>query len=250
MRSVISIQNLFKSFGTQPVLKGTQLEIPKGKITVILGQSGQGKSVLLKILIGLLEPDHGTILVEGINPQKLDSQKRIEFSKKFGMVFQNAALFDSMNVEENIAFPLREHTHFSEVAIKEIVEKILSDLGLPNILHKMPSELSGGMRKRVGLARALVLKPEIILYDEPTTGLDPLLSDSVDRLILDTQRRLGVTSVVVSHDIAAAFKIADKLALLHDGHILEEGPPEEFRQSKKPFVQQFILGKAQKDFIG
>jgi phospholipid/cholesterol/gamma-HCH transport system ATP-binding protein len=250
MESVISIQNIFKSFGTQRVLKGMRLDIPKGKITVILGQSGQGKSVLLKILIGLLEQDDGVILVEGINPRELDPQKRMEFSKKFGMVFQNAALFDSMNVEDNVAFPLREHTHFSEVAIKEIVEKILADLGLPDILHKMPSELSGGMRKRVGLARALVLKPEIILYDEPTTGLDPLLADSVDGLIMETQRRLGVTSLVVSHDITAAFKIADKLALLHEGRILEEGPPEEFRQSKKPFVQQFILGRAQKDFIG
>lgn len=250
MGTAISIQNIFKSFGSQHVLKGTNLEIPKGKITVILGQSGQGKSVLLKILIGLIEADQGTIVVDGVNPQKLDPQKRIEFSKKFGMVFQHAALFDSMNVGENVAFPLREHTPFSDVVIQETVDKILSDLGLPNILDKMPSELSGGMRKRVGLARALVLKPEIILYDEPTTGLDPLFSDSVDRLILDTQRRLGVTSVIVSHDIVAAFKIADKLALLHEGKILEQGTPEDFRQSKKPFVQQFILGRAQKDFIG
>lgn len=250
MESVISIQNVFKSFGPQEVLRGTRLEIPKGKVTVILGQSGQGKSVLLKILIGLLEPDQGAILVEGINPRELGSQERIEFSKKFGMVFQSAALFDSMNVEENVSFPLLEHTHYSDVAIREIVEKILKDLGLPDILHKMPSELSGGMRKRVGLARALVLKPEIILYDEPTTGLDPLLADSVDNLIMETQGRLGITSVVVSHDITAAFKIADKLALLHEGKILEEGTPDEFRESKKPFVQQFILGKATKDFIG
>ena len=248
--SAISISNLQKSFGAQQVLKGTCLEIPKGKITMILGQSGQGKSVLLKILMGLIEPDSGTIAVEGVNPFELGAQERIAFSKKFGMVFQNSALFDSMTVEENVAFPLVEHTSFSDVKIREIVEKILSDLGLPDILHKIPSELSGGMKKRVGLARALVLKPEIILYDEPTTGLDPLLADSVDGLILETQRRLGVTSVVVSHDIVAAFKIGDKLALLHDGKILEEGPPEQFRQSKKPFVQEFILGRAKKDFIG
>lgn len=250
METLISIQNLYKSFKTQKVLKGLALEIPKGKVTVILGQSGQGKSVLLKILIGLLEPDQGTVLVEGRNLSKLGPTERMEFVKKFGFVFQGAALFDSMNVQDNVAFPLREHTGFSEEVIGEIVEKMLRDLGLPDIGHKMPSELSGGMRKRVGLARALVLKPEIILYDEPTTGLDPLLADSVDRLILDTQKRFGITSVVVSHDIGAAFKIADKLALLHEGRILEEGPPELFRQSKKPFVQQFILGKAGKDFIG
>lgn len=247
---MIIFKNIQKRFGAQKVLKGVNLEIPDKKITVILGQSGQGKSVLLKLLIGLLEPDGGTIIVDGTDVQKLDERKRTEFCKRFGVLFQGAALFDSMTVGENVAFPLREHTIYSEATIREMVQKKLRDLGMPGIQHKMPSELSGGMRKRVGLARALMMEPEIMLYDEPTTGLDPLLSDSVDNLIVETGKSLSVTSVVVSHDVHAALRIADKLALLNEGRILEEGTPTDFRQSKKPFVQQFILGKAGKDYIG
>ncbi|MDX1387245.1 MAG: ABC transporter ATP-binding protein [bacterium] len=247
---MIVLKNIQKNFGKQRVLKGVDLEIPDKKITVILGQSGQGKSVLLKILIGLIEQDGGTIMVDGVNVGKLSERERTEFCKRFGVLFQGAALFDSMTVGENVAFPLREHTDYSDATIREMVQKKLRDLGLPGIMHKMPSELSGGMRKRVGLARALMMEPEIILYDEPTTGLDPLLTDSVDNLIVATGKSLGVTSVVVSHDVQAALRIADKLALLNEGRILEEGTPEDFRQSKKPFVQQFILGKAGKDYIG
>lgn len=247
---MIQIQNIYKSFGEQKVLDGVNLDIPEKQITVIIGQSGQGKSVLLKLLVGLMQPDEGTILVDGVNPLDLDMEEKVEFTKRFGMLFQNAALFDSMTVAENVAFPLREHTKLKDPEIKERVEKILSDVGLPNILDKMPSELSGGMRKRVGLARSLVLEPKIILYDEPTTGLDPILADSVDRLILETQERLDITSIVVSHDLQAVFKIADKVALLHQGKIWEEGNPESFQASKKPFVQEFILGKAKADFIG
>lgn len=247
---MISIQGVEKSFGNQEVLRGLDLEIPNDQITVILGQSGQGKSVLLKLIMGLIVPDQGQVVVEGSNLSDLDRADRRKFAKKIGMLFQNAALFDSMTVEENVSFPLREHTNFSDVVIREHVEQMLNDLGLPDIFHKMPSELSGGMRKRVGLARALVLKPEIMLYDEPTTGLDPILADSVDQLIVETGEKFGITSVVVSHDIQAAFKIADKIALLQDGKVHEEGNPQEFRKSKKPFVQQFILGKAREGFIG
>lgn len=247
---MIQLKDIYKSFGEQKVLDGVNLEIPEKKITVIIGQSGQGKSVLLKMLIGLMEPDEGFVLVDGVNPRSLDLQEKVEFTKRFGMLFQNAALFDSMNVVQNVAFPLIEHTSFKEDEIADRVAKILNDVGLPNILHKMPSELSGGMRKRVGLARALVLEPKIILYDEPTTGLDPILADSVDRLILETQERLGITTVVVSHDLQAVFKIADKVAMLHQGKIWEEGDPKQFQASKKPFVQEFILGKAAASFIG
>ncbi len=247
---MISIQGIKKRFGEHEILKGVDLEIPPNKITVILGQSGQGKSVLLKMIMGLLTPDHGNILLQGQDLRDLGHDDRSQYAKKIGMLFQNAALFDSMNVEENVAFPLREHTKYSDAVIRETLETMLNDLGLPDIYQKMPAELSGGMRKRVGLARALVLKPEIMLYDEPTTGLDPILADSVDQLILNTGQKFGITSVVVSHDIEAAFKIADKIALLHEGVILEEGKPEEFRKSKKPFVQQFILGKAGEGFIG
>ena len=247
---MISIKNIHKAFNEQKVLRGVNLEIPDKKITVIIGQSGEGKSVLLKMLLGIMEPDVGTILIDGVNPRELNEQDRNDFTKRFGMLFQSAALFDSMTVEGNVAFPLKEHSNFSEATIREKVEAKLIEVGLTNVMHKMPSELSGGMKKRVGLARALILDPKIILYDEPTTGLDPILSDSVDNLILETARRLGVTSVVVSHDIQATFKVADKLALLHEGVILEEGNPEEFQESKKPFVQQFILGKAEKDYIG
>lgn len=247
---MISIKGVEKTFGEQKVLRGVDLEIPAKQVTVILGQSGQGKSVLLKLIMGLLTPDAGQVVVQGCDVGELGREDRRQFAKKIGMLFQHAALFDSMTVGENVSFPLREHTQYSDVAIRERIEKLLSELGLPNICHKMPSELSGGMRKRVGLARALVMQPEIMLYDEPTTGLDPILSDSVDQLILETGKKFGITSVVVSHDMQAVFKIADKVALLHEGKILEEGNPEEFRDSKKPFVQQFILGKAQKGFIG
>jgi phospholipid/cholesterol/gamma-HCH transport system ATP-binding protein len=247
---MIKIVNVHKSFGGHAVLKGIDLEIPKGAITVIVGQSGEGKSVLLKSLIGLTVPDSGAVLVDGVDVMGLDSQGRNELRKKFGMLFQGAALFDSMNVHENVAFPLREHTEASEAEITQRVTVALAEVGLKDVGRKMPAELSGGMRKRVGLARALILKPEIILYDEPTTGLDPLLSDSVDNLILQTQKRRPITSVVVSHDMQATLRIADKVALLHDGKILEQGSPEEFRKSKKPFVQQFLIGKASPDFVG
>lgn len=248
--AVILMQDLHKAFGKQKVLDGLNLEIPRGKVTVIIGRSGEGKSVLLKTMIGLLPPDDGKVMVEGMELFALSSQDQNEVRKRFGMLFQNAALFDSMNVFDNVAFPMREHTELSEDEIQDKVLDKLAKVGLKDVGHKMPAELSGGMRKRVGLARALMLDPEIILYDEPTTGLDPILTDSIDNLILETQKNFGLTSVVVSHDIPSTLKMADKVAMLHQGKILEEGPPQIFRESKDPWIQSFLQGKADKDFIG
>ncbi|MFO1463606.1 MAG: ABC transporter ATP-binding protein [bacterium] len=247
---VIQMSDLYKSFGTQRVMNGLNLDIPRGKITVIIGRSGEGKSVLLKTMIGLMAPDAGKVLIDGIDLFELSSRKQNQLRKKFGMLFQNAALFDSMTVYDNVAFPLREHTELGEDEIEVKVLDKLAKVGLKGVGAKMPAELSGGMRKRVGLARALMLDPEIILYDEPTTGLDPILTDSIDNLILETQKSFGLTSVVVSHDIPSTMKMADKVAMLHEGRILEEGAPEVFRRSQDPWIQNFLLGKADKDFIG
>lgn len=236
----INIIDVHKSFGGERVLSGVDLEIPRSKITVILGRSGIGKSVLLKHMIGLLRPDRGRVVIEGVDIFKLSRSELNDFRGRFGMLFQSAALFDSLNVFENVAFPLEEHTNYSRGKIAEIVKKKLALVGLHGVEEKMPAELSGGMKKRAGLARAIVREPEIILYDEPTTGLDPVMSDSVDRLIMDTQKHLGITSVVISHDIGSAFKIADKIAMLEDGKIIAEGDPETFRKSPQAFVQKFL----------
>lgn len=248
--AVIQIQGLYKAFGTQKVLEGLDFEIPRGKITIIIGRSGEGKSVLLKTMIGLIQPDGGKVLVEGADLFELPDAEQNETRKKFGFLFQNAALFDSMNVFENVAFPLREHSDLGEEEIQAKVLDKLAKVGLRDIGSKMPSELSGGMRKRVGLARALILEPEIILYDEPTTGLDPILTDSIDNLILETQKRFGLTTVIVSHNIPSTLNMADKVAMLYQGKILEEGPPEKFKKSQNPWIRSFLEGKAEKGFIG
>ena len=240
----INIVDVSKSFGEQKVLDRMNLKIPKSKITVILGQSGVGKSVLLKHMIGLIKPDSGKILVDGVDIHSLDPEELNNFRKKFGMLFQGAALFDSFNVFDNVAFPLVEHSNMTPEAIKKRVDDKLALVGLRGIDNKMPAELSGGMMKRVGLARAIALRPEIMLYDEPTTGLDPLMADSVDKLILHTQQKLNITSVVISHDISSAFKIADNIAMIDRGKIVEEGDPETFRRSKHPFVQKFLSGQS------
>ncbi len=242
---MIQIKALTKSFGSQVVLSNMDLTIPKGKITVIIGRSGEGKSVLLKHIMGLLRPDSGSVIVDGKNIFTLNDFVLNEFRKKFGMLFQYAALFDSMTVYENIAFPLVEHTDKTQNQIKKEVKELMDVVGLnKNSLEKHPSELSGGMRKRVGLARAIALKPEILLYDEPTTGLDPIMTDVINQLILNTQKKLGITSVVISHDIEATFTIADKIAMLHDGKILVEGTAESFKMSKNIVVKNFLNGKA------
>lgn len=245
---MIELKNLHKRFGSLRVLNGLNLEIPKGKITVIIGRSGEGKSVLLKHLMGLMKADSGQVVVEGQSVFDMDDQKLNDFRKNFGMLFQHAALFDSMTVSENISFPLKEHSQLSDFKIKERVNDLISAVGLKkSVLPKYPSELSGGMRKRVGLARAIALKPKILLYDEPTTGLDPVMTDVVDHLILNTQRKLGITSVVISHDIKATFAIADKIAMLHEGKILLEGPPSDFKKTDNQIVQHFLQGKANEE---
>lgn len=240
--NMIVMNDIHKSFGDFKVHKGININIPKGGITVILGPSGTGKSVLLKQMMGLLMPDKGEIFVDGVDITKIDKKALINVRKKFGMLFQNAALFDSMNVYDNVAFPLREHSKLNEKKIKEVVFEKLSLVGLKDVEKKMPSELSGGMRKRVGLARAIALEPDIILYDEPTTGLDPIMKDVVDNLIYDTQKQLGITSVVISHDIDSTYKIADYVTMIYDGKTTFKGSVEEFKNTDNPYVRQFTSG--------
>lgn len=237
---MIQLIDLHKSFNGRPVLRGVSLEIPEGKITVVLGSSGEGKSVLMKHMIGLTRPDQGKVVVDGTDLATLGEQELNEFRKKFGYLFQSAALFDSLTVEENVAFPLREHLRLSEDELDRRVHERLKRVGLEGEGWKMPSELSGGMRKRVGLARAIALEPRIILYDEPTTGLDPLMTESINRLIADTQKTLSVTSVIISHDIPSTFGIADFVAMLHEGRIIAQGSPSEFQKATHPFVQKFL----------
>lgn len=239
---IIVMNDIHKGFGDFKVHKGINIRIPKEAITVILGPSGTGKSVLLKQMMGLLMPDKGEVFVDGVDITKIDKKALINVRKKFGMLFQNAALFDSMNVYDNVAFPLREHTKFNEKKIKEVVFEKLRLVGLKDVEKKLPSELSGGMRKRVGLARAIALEPDIILYDEPTTGLDPIMKDVVDNLIYDTQKQLGITSVVISHDIDSTYKIADFVAMIYDGKTIFNGTVEEFKNSDNPYVRQFTSG--------
>lgn len=239
---MIKLVKVCKTFKDQKVLDNLDFEIEPEKITVIIGRSGGGKSVLLKHMIGLIRPDSGQVFVDGIDIAKLNDKQLNEARKKFGMLFQDAALFDSMTVGENVAFPLIEHTRLSKKNIDKIVNEKLLQVGLKDITHKMPSELSGGMRKRVGLARAIALGPKIILFDEPTTGLDPIMCESVDNLIVETQRHTKATFVVISHDIKSTFKIAHKVAMLYNGRIRAEGTPEEIRLSDDPVVMQFVRG--------
>ena len=236
----IRVRGLSKSFGQNLVLDDLDLDIERHKVNVILGASGAGKSVLIKHFMCLLRPDKGHIWVDGVDVLSLDQQALSRFRRKFGLVFQFAALFDSLTVEENCAFPLREHTKKSNEEIRDIVAEKLTALGIGGTQKKYPGELSGGMRKRVGLARALVLNPEILMYDEPTTGLDPLATKNVDDMILDTCQRYKVTSVVISHDMASVFRIAERIAMLHQKKILEAGPVDVIAGSQDPFVHQFL----------
>jgi phospholipid/cholesterol/gamma-HCH transport system ATP-binding protein len=237
---MIRIVNLEKSFGEQKVLDKLNLAIEDGKITVIIGRSGEGKSVLLKHIIGLIRPDDGEIWVEDKDITKLKSRVLNEVRRKFGMLFQEAALFDSMTVGENVAFPLREHTSKREKEIWSQVATLLKEVGLEGTEDKMPSQLSGGMRKRVGLARALALNPAIVLFDEPTTGLDPIMTEAIADLILETREKFGITAVVISHDIPLTFKIADEVAMLYEGKIIEKAPPAEFAKSNIEIIRKFL----------
>jgi phospholipid/cholesterol/gamma-HCH transport system ATP-binding protein len=238
---MIQIADLHKTFGEQKVLTGINLTIPEGSTCVILGGSGSGKTVLMKHMIGLLKPDQGQVIVDGEDLVPLGDAELEKVRRKFGMVFQAAALFDSMNVYENVAFPLREHRKMPEEQMRAIVRSKLDLMGLPaSVESQFPADLSGGMRKRVGLARAIVLEPKIVLYDEPTTGLDPITTDSVDEMILAAQAKLKVTSVVISHDIASAFSVGNYIAFLSKGMIVEFGPPEQLRNSEHPVVKNFL----------
>ncbi|MBT3352977.1 MAG: ABC transporter ATP-binding protein [Nitrospinaceae bacterium] len=241
----MEIKGVEKSFGDIKVLRGVDLEIREGDITVIIGRSGEGKSVLLKHIIGLLRPDRGEVCIDGENISVLRGAELNRIRSKFGMLFQSAALFDSMTVGENVAFPLKEHTQLSGAEIAERVSEKLHLVGLDGIEGRMPSQLSGGMQKRVGLARAIVREPEILLYDEPTTGLDPILSDSIDRLIVHMEQSIDITSVVISHDIKSALEYAHSVAMLHEGKIIAHGTPQEIMAEEDPIVRQFIAGTAE-----
>jgi phospholipid/cholesterol/gamma-HCH transport system ATP-binding protein len=238
---MIEIENLYKSFGTQPVLRGVNLTIKDSETMVIVGRSGCGKSVMLKHIVGLLKPDQGTVKVEGKVMSSLRQKELYRIRKSFGYLFQGAALFDSMTVEENVALPLFESTERPPKAeIDEAVAEKLELVGLPGIQKLKPSELSGGMRKRVGLARALVTNPQYIFYDEPTTGLDPIMSDSIDNLIQDVKSKVKATALVVTHDMFSVKNVADRVAMMHEGKVYFVGTPDELMNSKDEIIYQFI----------
>jgi len=240
---MIKVEALTKSFGRQQVLRALSLEVPTGSITVIIGRSGGGKSVLLKHLIGLLYPDEGRVLVDGVEITALRGRALDDIRRRYGVVFQGGALFDSMPCHDNVAFPLREKLRLPAAEIAKRVEAALAQVGLEGMGAKFPAEISGGMRKRVAIARALVTEPEIVFFDEPTTGLDPVLVNTIHHLILDLHRRFRFTAVVVSHEIPEIFEIADTVAMLHEGRIAEVGPPAAIQASPNRVVRQFIRGE-------
>lgn len=242
---MIEIRGLTKTLGGKVVLDNISCIIEQRKTTVFIGPSGVGKTVLIKHIVGLIQPDAGEIIVDGVDITKLNEDELYKIRMKFGMLFQDAALFDSLSVFENVAFPLRHHTKKKEQEIAEIVERKLRQVGLPGIGDMMPAELSGGMRKRVGLARALALDPEIVLFDEPTSGLDPVMADTVDRLIKKTQEELGITFIVISHDIASTFQIAHNIGMIYQGRLIEYGPKEQIQNSQNPILRQFFARQAE-----
>jgi phospholipid/cholesterol/gamma-HCH transport system ATP-binding protein len=241
---MIEIIDLHKSYAGKPVLNGVNLTINTGETLTIIGRSGEGKSVLLKHIIGLIKPDRGRILVNGDDITKYNREQMEQLRRRFGMLFQSSALFDSMTVDENVGLGLREHSRYNDSEIAQIIGEKLSQVGLIQIEDKKPAELSGGMKKRVGLARAIAMNPEFVLYDEPTTGLDPIMADAINDLIAHLKSTLNITSIAVTHDMVSAYKISDRIAMLHNGEIISVGTPEEIKNSPDPVVQQFISGRA------
>src|SRR5262245_16662481 len=239
---MIRVIDVHRSFGGQQVLRGINLSLQKGEILAIIGRSGSGKTVLLRLMIGLVRPDRGQILIEETDITQLSGRRLDRVRERFGMLFQGGALFDSMAVFDNVAFPLREKTKLSEAEIAAQAQKLLENVGLGEMGYKFPAELSGGMKKRAALARALITNPAIILFDEPTTGLDPILVHAIHQLIRDTHDAFGYTAVVVSHEIPEVFDIASRVAVIHEGRIIAEGTPQMILKSPDPFVQQFISG--------
>jgi phospholipid/cholesterol/gamma-HCH transport system ATP-binding protein len=243
-KPMVRLKGIAKSFGTLRVLNGIDLELYRGETTVIIGPSGTGKSVLLKHIVGLISPDRGEVWFEDQRIDTMDSSPLVEVRKRIGFLFQMSALFDSLSVGTNVAFPLVEHTRLTAAERAERVDRVLRMVGLSGLQNKMPADLSGGQKKRVALARAIVLEPSMVLYDEPTTGLDPIRADLINELIIGLSRRLGITSLVVTHDMASAAKIADRMILLYHGNVIADGDWETFRQSDDELVQRFIRGQA------
>jgi phospholipid/cholesterol/gamma-HCH transport system ATP-binding protein len=243
---IIKFIDVYKSFGKKEVLKGLNFSIEEGSVAVIMGPSGTGKSTIIKLMVGLIKPTKGKIIVEGKDLTSLNKDELLELRKKIGFAFQFGALFDSMTIYENVAFPLKEHTNLTQEEIEKEVKKAIEMVGLnpDDVLHLYPDELSGGMQKRAAIARTIILKPDIILYDEPTSGLDPIASDLISRLIVKLQKELGTTSVVISHDIKESFKIADQMIMLYDGKVLAAREPEFFKTSSDPTIRKFIDGIA------
>jgi len=241
---MIRIVDLHKSFRENHVLRGVNLEIAKGETRVICGQSGSGKSILIKTLIGLMKPDRGQIWVDGVEITSLSEEELFKIRRKFGLLFQNAALFDSLTVEENVRFGLERYTNLSPAEIQRRVKEALELVGLRGVEKLMPHELSGGMKKRVGLARAIAYRPQIILYDEPSTGIDPIRADAINDLIITMKKEIGVTSIVITHDMVSAYKVADQISMLYQGKIIATGTSDEIRKTVNPIVRQFITGSA------
>lgn len=242
---MIRILDLHKSFGPKKVLRGVNLHIRKGETMVIIGQSGSGKSILIKHMIGLVHPDKGKLFVDGKDISKLDEHNLFAVRRKFGLLFQAAALFDSLSVAQNVSFGVERYREFSPEKTALIVTECLAKVGLKNVEHLMPHELSGGMKKRVGLARAIAYAPEIMLYDEPSTGIDPIRADAINELIIRMKEEINVTSVVITHDMVSAYKVADRIAMLYNGEIISVGTPGEIKNSDNLIVQQFIHGRAE-----
>jgi phospholipid/cholesterol/gamma-HCH transport system ATP-binding protein len=242
--SMLAVRGLRKTIGTQEILRGVDLDVAHGETLAIIGRSGGGKSVLLKHLVGLMQPDAGELWIEGQNITGLNERQFGAIRQKIGILFQGAALFDSMTVAENIAFPLREAGERDSKVLREKVREILDVVELEGQEEKMPVSLSGGMKKRVGLARSIIRRPKCVLYDEPTSGLDPVVADSINRLIRRLQQRFGMTSIVVTHDMKSAFHVADQIAYLHEGRIYFHGTPGELQQSRDSMIQDFLLGRS------